>query len=813
MKISLNWLKQYIDIPVSVDELSEILTALGLEVEGVDEVESIPGGLVGMIIGQVETCDRHPNADRLSLTTVNVGQAEHLQIVCGAPNVAAGQKVVVATIGAKLYPTDGEPFVIKKGKIRGEASEGMICAEDEIGIGSDHAGIMVLPETVAIGSKASDYFEVEQDVVFDIGLTPNRSDATSHIGVARDLAAYFVYHKISDGMVKVPSVDEFDASVTADTINVIIEDAVGCPRFSGVSLSGVQVKESPKWMQEKLKSIGVRPISNIVDITNYVLHEVGQPLHAYNQDKITGQTIRVKNLKEGTVFKSLDELDRTLSETDLMICDGDSNAMCIAGVFGGLNSGVKDDTTNIFLEAAHFNAKRLRKTSTRHLLRTDAAMRFEKGSDPNVTVYALKRAAQLMVEYGNATVASKIVDVYDTEIKPKQITVRYSEVNKVIGNDIDPAQVKDILTSLKMTLISTSDDGIVVAVPTNKADVVREIDIIEEILRIYGFNNVELDQNIKSAISYTDDKDQNKIRQIIAQFYSSNGFHEMMNLSLSESALYEAHYGLKDSDLVFIQNTSNIQLNIMRADSLIPILQTIRYNQNRQQTDLAFFEFGKSYKLKDKEIVEREFLATVQTGKSETQNWLSGNRESDYYGIKQRVEEVLIKLGITSYQTSPLEDDTRFHYGMKYHQGPRTMVVFGEVSAALSKAFDIQNPVYFAEFEFEILAQIAGKKKVVMEEISKYPSSKRDIAMILDNHITFSEVVAVAKKTDKKMIKDISLFDVYKNEEQIGANKKSYAVSFTFEDTQKTLKDKDVDKVFNKLIQNFEQVLQATVRK
>lgn len=813
MKISLNWLSSYLDIPVSADELSIILTNLGLEVEGMEQVESISGGLRGLTVGEVVECGQHPNADRLSLTKVNVGQEDLLQIVCGAPNVAKGQKVVVATVGTELFPSDGDPFKIKKGKIRGEVSEGMICAEDEIGIGTDHDGIIVLPETIDIGTPASEYYKIEVDTIYDIGLTPNRSDATSHIGVARDLAAYFKYHGISAGEVKLPDTAALDLSSTESPIEVEIQDLAGSPRFSGIVLENVKVKPSPSWMQNKLKAIGVRPISNIVDITNFVLHEMGQPLHAYDADKITGDKIIVRTLAKDAIFKSLDEVDRKLQDTDVMVCNGNSEGMCIGGVFGGLESGVKDETSRIFLEAAHFNAKRIRKTSTYHNLRTDAAMRFEKGSDPSITIAALQRAALLMVEYGEAKVSSKIVDHYPSPIAPKSIPVRYDQVNKIIGNDISSADIKKILKAMDIKITEESDAGLTVEIPTNKADVVREIDVIEEILRIYGFNNVKIDDKIKSSIVYSDRGDKSKTRDMIAHFLSSKGYDEMMNLSLSESTMYNKYYDMDDKDMVIINNTSNVHLNIMRADSLLPTLSTISYNQNRQQGDVNFFEMGRSYQMKDGSPAEKEFLILALKGNFEGQNWISGKVTSDFYVIKQHVEELLHKLGITSYQKSELEEDPRFGFGMKYHQGPREIVKFGEVSDKLISGFDLRGEVYFAEFDLGILAQMVGKNRVVMQEISKFPSTKRDLALILDNHVAFQDVVAVAKSTDKKMIKDISLFDVYKNEDQIGKDKKSYAVSFTFEDRTKTLKDKEVDKVFKKLIANYEQKLNAIVRK
>ena len=635
MKVSLNWLKDYLDINLSKEEVSELLTDIGLEVEGMEEIESIKGGLKGIVIGHVKECGKHPGADRLSLTKVDVGNGEDLQIVCGAPNVAAGQKVVVATVGTVLYDADGNDFKIKKGKIRGEFSEGMICAEDELGLGNDHSGIIVLPEDVEVGTKACDYFNVENDVVYEIGLTPNRSDATCHTGVAKDLAAALKINHDHSGEVNMPNVDGFSIDNKDLPIDVVVENTEACPRYSAISIKGVTIKESPDWLKNRLNAIGVRPISNIVDITNFVLHELGQPLHAFDAEQIKGGKVVVKTLPEGTIFKSLDEIDRKLTATDLMICDGESNGMCIGGVFGGINSGVTDSTKNIFLESAHFNAKWIRRTSTHHLLRTDAAMCFEKGSDPNVTVYALKRAAMLIKELGGGEIASEIVDIYPNIIEKVQVEVSYANVNRLIGVEIPVVDVKAILAAMEMEIVSETETGFTVAVPTNKADVLREADVIEEILRIYGFNKVPISNQIRSAVTLGEKPDRQKIKNTISELLTASGFNEIMAVSLTESRYFKDVLPIEVSELVFVNNTSNMHLDIMRPTMLISGLEAVLHNQNRQNSDLKFYEFGKSYHKKEDSFEEDSHLTLFMSGLKNEESWLEEDRtQVSYYHFK-----------------------------------------------------------------------------------------------------------------------------------------------------------------------------------
>ncbi len=813
MKVSLNWLKDYLDINLSKEAVSELLTAIGLEVEGMEEIESIKGGLKGIIVGQVKECGKHPGADRLSLTKVNIGGEEDLQIVCGAPNVAAGQNVVVATVGTILYDGEGNEFKIKKGKIRGEVSEGMICAEDELGLGDDHSGIIVLPENVEIGTKASDYYKIENDVVYEIGLTPNRSDATCHTGVAKDLAAALKINHDHSGRVEMPVVEGFSIDNNDLPIEVVVENTEACPRYSAVSIKNVTIKESPDWLKNRLNAIGVRPISNIVDITNFVLHELGQPLHAFDADQIKGGKVVVKTLPEGTIFKSLDEVDRKLTATDLMICDGESNGMCIGGVFGGINSGVTEKTTNIFLESAHFNPKWIRRSSTHHLLRTDAAMCFEKGSDPNVTVYALKRAAMLIKELGDGEIASEIIDVYPEVIEKARIEVSYANVNRLIGVEIPVSEVKAILDALEMEIVLESQSGFTVAVPTNKADVLREADVIEEILRIYGFNKVPISNQIRSAVTIGEKPDRQKVNNTISELLTASGFNEIMAVSLTESRYFNDVLPIDESELVFVNNTSNMHLDVMRPTMLLSGLEAILHNQNRQNLDLKFYEFGKAYHKKEDGYREDGHLTLFMTGLKNEENWLEEDRtQVDYFTLKAYVQNVLDRLGVLSYQESAIQDNI-FSFGLKYHRGPKKLVTFGKVQTSILKKMEIKNPVFYAEFNWDVIINALKKHRIEVVELSKFPSIRRDLALVIDNSVNFQDIAEIANKTGKSILKDVNLFNVYENEEKLGKGKKSYAVSFIFQDPSKTLKDKEVEKIMNKLIETYEGKLGAVIRR
>ena len=813
MNISLNWLKQYIDTDLDPVKVGEILTDIGLEVEGMEEVLSVPGGLEGLVIGEVKTRDQHPNADRLSVTTVDVGADDLLHIVCGAPNVAAGRKVVVATINTKLYPTEGDPFVIKKGKIRGEVSEGMICAEDEIGLGTEHDGIIVLPDDAQVGMAAADYYGIEKDYVYEIGLTPNRSDATSHLGVARDLAAALKINYEGTGVVKIPAVDNFPQGIDAHPVKVSVENTEACPRYAGLVIKNLKIGPSPDWMKQRLQAIGVRPISNVVDITNYVLHEYGQPLHAFDLEKIKGQEVIVKTLPEKTKFLSLDEVERELSAEDLMICNGESEGMCIGGVFGGLSSGVTDDTTAIFLESARFNPGWIRRTSMRHNLRTDAAKVFEKGSDPAVVIPALKRAASLLIELAGGEVASGITDIYPEPIEPKQVTVDYEYVQRLIGIAIPPVEIRGILEAMDMEILSTTEETFTVAVPTNKFDVVRPADIVEEVLRIYGLNKIPLPAQIRTSVSIAPHPDPRKVRDKVGDVLTGLGYSEIMAVSLTESRYFKELMPIEDSSLVYINNTSNVQLDVMRPTMLFSGLEAIVHNQNRQNADLRLFEFGRSYLTVEDGHQETKHLSLFATGSTATESWLQTKQPTaDYYALKGVVDQLMGRLGFQGYQESESEH-VGLSYGRKYHRGPQVLVEFGMVQGSITKQMGIKKAVFFAEFNWNNILKALKKAKVAFQEISKFPTMRRDLALVVDNHVKFSDIAGIARKTGKKLLKEVNLFDVYTNEKQLGANKKSYAISLIFENPEKTLKDKEVDKIMQKLIMEYEGKVNALIRK
>jgi phenylalanyl-tRNA synthetase beta chain len=817
MTISLNWLKQYIDIDLPPAELGNMLTNLGLEVEGMEETESIKGGLEGVVVGNVMEAWKHPNADKLTLTKVDTGSGEPLQIVCGAPNVAAGQKVLVATAGTTLYPIEGEPINLKKGNIRGEVSEGMICAEDELGTGTNHSGIMVLPEDTPVGMAGRDYFNVEKDVIYEIGLTPNRSDATCHLGVAKDLAAALKVQLHLPGEVKIPSVDNFKVHNTSLPVEVIVENTEACPRYAGVSIKGVTIGESPGWLKKRLLSIGVRPISNIVDITNFILHELGQPLHAFDLDELAGHTVRVKTLPEGTKFQSLDEQERTLSGRDLMICDSNSHPLCIGGVFGGITSGVKETTRNIFLESAHFNAGWIRRSSTRHDLRTDAARVFEKGSDPNICVYALKRAAMMVVEMAGGQIASEIVDLYPSPIAPAQVEVAYEYVNRLIGTNIPHSEIREILLALGMEIVAGNDDTFTVAVPTNKADVTRPADVVEEILRVYGLDNVPVPAQIRSSMVRNEYPQPGDVRNATGDYLAANGFCEMMALSLSQSAYYKDALPREDAGLVFVNNTSNVQLDIMRPTMLFSGLEAIVQNQNRQQADLKMFEFGKTYhKQTDRETekyIENQHLSIFVTGQRWPESWRNKeNRAAGFFTLKAFADNVLRRLGVSGFQETIIKDDV-FAYGKMYHRGPQTLATFGKVQPEICKKSGTKSEVFYADMNWDALLEAQKKSSISLEELNRFPTVRRDLALVVGNSVKFADLAALAKKVGKKLLKEINLFDVFEDESKLGAGKKSYALSFTFENTTRTLQDKEIEELMNKLIGTCETKLGAVVRR
>ncbi len=813
MKVSYNWLKDYLDIDLPWEKVSEILTDIGLEVEGEEQTESVKGGLKGLVVGEVTFKDKHPGADRLSVTKVNIGAEEELSIVCGAPNVAQGQKVVVATVGTMLYPSEGEPFKIKKGKIRGEVSEGMICAEDEIGLGASHDGIMVLPSETAVGTPASEFFKVEKDTIFEIGLTPNRSDATSQLGVAKDLAAALKINHGHSGKVNEPDVSGFTVDNNAMPIEVVVENTTACPRYAGVSIKGVTIAESPEWLKKRLRALGVATKNNVVDITNFILHELGQPLHAFDADEIDGNKVIVKNLADGSKFTTLDDVERELSGEDLMICDGASNGMCIAGVFGGTKSGVKDSTKNIFLESAHFNATSIRRSSTRHLLRTDAAKCFEKGSDPNLCLYALKRAALLIKELAGGEIASDVVDIYPNPVAKAEVSVKFSHVNRLIGDDLSKDEVRNILAAMEIDILNEDGDDFKVAIPTNKVDVIREADVIEEILRIYGLNKVAIPTQVKSALTYGLQPDPFKIKNIAGDYLAYNGFNEMMAVSITESKYFKEILPIDESQLIYINNTANMHLDVMRPSMLFSGLEAILHNQNRRSADLRLFEFGHTYVKKEDDYVEDEHLTLFMTGQRYSEGWLNKDKEQvTFYTLKTYVMNLMARLGLSGFQESKSENDV-FGFGMKFHRGPQVLVELGRVKGKLTKAMDIKHPVFYADFNWDLILRALRKHKIDFVELNKFPAVRRDLALVLNTTVKFNEVEAIAKKTGKKMLKAVNLFDVFEDADKLGEGKKSYAISLVFEDVTKTLKDKDVDKVMNQMIQNFENKLGAIIRK
>jgi phenylalanyl-tRNA synthetase beta chain len=813
MKISLNWLKQYIDLENTPDEISTILTSLGLEVEGMETIESIRGGLEGIVVGEIVERHQHPNADRLSLTKVNIGTGELLSIVCGAPNVAQGQKVMVAVVGTTLYDKEGKAMKMQRSKIRGEVSEGMICAEDELGLGNDHSGIMVLPAETPVGTLAKTYYNISNDTVFEIGLTPNRSDATCHLGVAEDLAAYLNTNGYPNLSVKKPIITDFSVKNTSLSIPVTVENAEACPRYAGVCIKGVSIKESPQWLKDRLTAIGVRPISNVVDITNYILHTYGQPLHAFDLDRIKGGKIVVKTLPAGSKFLALDGLERKLSDQDLMICDAEGNGMCIGGVFGGLTSGISDTTKAVFLEAAHFNGKWIRRSSTRHQLFTDAAKTFEKGTDPNVCTDALKAAALLIQELAGGEVASEIVDIYPKKVEKAHVKVAYSHINKLIGTTINKPKVKEILAALRMDIITETNTNFTVAIPTNKVDVTREADVIEEILRVYGLDNVPLPQKLNTALSFSARPNPHSIKNTVSDYLTSNGCHEIMATSLSQSRYYKEILPIDDNELVYVNNTSNAQLDILRPSMIFSGLEAILHNQNRQHPDLKLYEWGKTYRKNDAKYTERQQLSIFFIGQNDGESWLNPYKKSvSYYHLKAHVENIAKKLGVSLPTAEPLNNEA-FAFGETYKKGKNVLVEMGQLQASITKKMDIKQPVLFANFYWDEVLNIAKKNKIVFSELNKYPTVRRDLALVLDNSVKFAQIEEIAQKTAKKLLKNINLFDVYENEAQLGKNKKSYAVSFLFEDNTKTLTDRDIDSTMQALVKMYEDKLQAVIRK
>ena len=821
MKISLNWLKNYVETTEDISSIGDILTNIGLEVEGTEFYETVKGSLEGLVVGEVMTCQKHPNADKLSVTTVDVGSDELLQIVCGAPNVAKGQKVVIATVGTELYPKDGEAFKIKKGKIRGEVSMGMICAEDEIGLGSSHEGILVLDPSASVGTPVFDLFkgEVSKDCVYEIGLTPNRSDATSHMGVAFDLSAALKTNFSGQGNFSKPDISSTNLKGAGLEIEVEVEDNARCKRYTGISIKGVKIAASPKWMQHYLMAIGIEPKNNIVDITNFVLHETGQPLHAFDYDKIIGKKILVKCLREGTSFKGLDEETRQLHAEDLMICDGMSTPMCIAGVFGGADSGVHENTTNIFLESAFFDAISVRKSSMRHQLRTDAATRFEKGSDPENTLFALKRALYLIEEYAGGSVASDLIDIYPAPVPKQEISLSFKQVNELTGIDFESKDIKNILNYLEFEILSKNQHDLKLAIPTNKVDVQRPADVIEEILRIYGYNNVPEKNIIQSVLAFSQKPEKHKVTNIISDQLTSLGFCETMATSMTKSEYFRSVLKMDENELVFVNNTSNQHLDVMRPSMLFSGLETLIHNQNRQQHDVKIYEFGKTYhSIKTQEGLsykEDQHLSLFVTGNLFSQNWLhTQTQKVNFFTLKSYVDNILSRFGIAVQKLQKQQfSDEIFTYGMKYHRGEQTIVNFGRVNGNINLKMDLKQEVFYADFNFDNFMKMLKKHSLTYQALSKFPAVRRDLALIIDRNISYEEIYKIAQKCGGKHLIDTNLFDVYENEQHIGHNKKSCSISFIFQDDEKTMKEKDIEKLMSKLISSYEQQLGAFIRK
>ena len=808
MKISYNWLKQFLKLDWDADKTAELLTDLGLEVEGVEQYESLKGGLKGVVVGKVLTCEKHPNADRLKVTTVDVGTEDVLNIVCGAPNIAAGQKVLVATIGTTLYTPEDEAWTIKKGKIRGEESQGMICAEDELGLGQSHDGIMVLDDDTKIGTAAAELFDVENDQVFEIGLTPNRADAMSHYGVARDLKSGLAQKDITAELIT-PSVSAFHVDKRTLKIDVEVEDKDKAPRYCGITISDIKVDQSPSWLQNRLKAIGLSPINNVVDITNYVLHELGQPLHAFDANKVKGNKIIVKTLESGTKFTTLDGVERELHEDDLMICDA-KNPLCIAGVFGGLDSGVTENTTSIFLESAYFDPVSVRKTAKRHGLNTDASFRFERGIDPNITEYALQRAALMIVDIAGGELSSDASDYYPNKIEDFQVRVSFENITKLIGIEIPRETIKSILTSLEIKVNNVTETGLGLTVPAYRNDVQREADVIEEILRVYGYNNVETSTKLNASITHYNKLDDYKLQNVIGDQLVAQSFFEILSNSLTSPEYSDLSEDLKKENQVELLNPLSTDLSVMRQSMLFSGLEALRYNINRKQEDLKLFEFGKTYKYINSESQEFKHLSLFVSGKKSKPQWNKMPEVSDFFYLKGILEAILSRLGINNFKVIPNESDF-ISEGVTYTLGKFSLVSFGLVKKKVLKKFSINQQVLYADFNWDQIIKKIKKKSVKFKDIPKYPAMKRDFALLIDQGVSFSHIYDLSYQTERKLLKTVNLFDVYEGK-NLPEGKKSYAVSFTFQDEYKTLTDKQIDKIMGKLQHQFEQQLGAQLR-
>ena len=807
MKISYNWLKQFIKIDLKSEETAAILTDLGLEVEVVEKYQSVRGGLEGVVVGHVLSCEKHPDADRLSITKVDLGDGNPVQIVCGASNVAAGQKVPVATIGTKLFDKEGNEFEIKKGKIRGQESHGMICAEDELGLGTSHDGIMILDEKLKPGTPCAKVFNIENDEIFEIGLTPNRADAMSHMGVARDLRASLL-QKNSNIELITPSVSTFRIDKRILKIDVDVKDSKLAPRYCGVTISGITVKESPEWLKNRLKAIGLTPKNNIVDVTNYILHDLGQPLHAFDASKINGKII-VKTATAGTKFVTLDDVERTLHEEDLMICD-EKGPLCMAGVFGGKNSGVTETTNAIFLESAYFNPVSIRKTAKRHGLSTDASFRFERGIDANITEFALKRAALLIKEVAAGEITSDIIDIYPKKIEDFPVFLSFEKATKLIGQELPKETIKKILASLDIKVTTVSDVGLGLIIPSYRVDVQREIDVIEEILRVYGYNNINFTKKLNATVSNSARTEDYKVQNIVASLLNANGFHEMMANSLTTPEYISLSEMLKEEYNVSMLNPLSNDLSSMRQSLLFSGLEAVSYNINRKNTDLKLFEFGKTYHKLPSGYDEPKHLVLYLSGNRNKESWTNTQKPSHFFLFKGYISAILERLGIQKVQNRPVTSDV-FAEGIAIASGNDNLVEFGTIKKSILKHFDIKQEVFYADFNWNLILKLIGGK-IKFVDIPKYPEVRRDLALLVDENVTFDVIYNIARQTEKSLLKEVNLFDVYQGK-NLPDGKKSYAISFILQDTSKTLTDEQIDKIVNKLQKNLENEVGASLRK
>ncbi len=808
MNISYNWLKQFLKLDWDSKRTAELLTDLGLEVEGIKAYESVKGGLKGVVVGHVLSCEKHPNADRLKLTTVDIGLENPVQIVCGAPNVAKGQKVPVATIGTTLYTKEGEAWTIKKGKIRGEESHGMICAEDELGLGDSHEGIMVMSDSLEVGTPCSEVFELENDEVFEIGLTPNRADAMSHYGVARDLKAGLKQKEVELELIT-PSTSHFHITDRSLKFDVSVENKELAPRYCGVTISNLIVQSSPNWLKNRLQSIGLSPINNIVDATNYVLHEMGQPLHAFDADRIFGKKVIVKTMPKGTRFMTLDGVERELHEEDLMICDAEK-PMCIAGVFGGINTGVTENTNSIFLESAYFDPISIRKTAKRHGLNTDASFRFERGIDINNVEFSLKRAALLIKEIAGGDISSDIVDLYPKKKNDFEVFLRFNKIFKLIGQEIPRDTIKSILASLEIKVKNVTETGLGLIVPSFRVDVQREADVIEEILRVYGYNNINFKDKLNASIAPISKFEDYKLQDRIGDFLAARGFYEIMTNSLTSPTYIDLIDDYKKEQSVVMLNPLSTDLSVMRQTMLLNGLETISYNINRKNQNLRFFEFGKTYHSYSDKRVENKHLSLLITGNRNNTGWVSPEKQTDFFFFKSVVENVLRRLGISKVNSNPLESDV-FTEGLTLVSKKKKIVDFGVVNKSLTKKFDVKQEVLYADFYWDNVIDLVPKSEVKFKPIPKYPEVKRDFALLLDNAVRFKEIHDMAFQTERSLLKSVNLFDVYTGD-KLPEGKKSYAVSFTLQDYKSTLTDKQIDKIMSKLQQKYEKELGAELR-